>query len=111
MGRSRAASHGAWRANNSRSAVSSPPATAAISSSSSIASLLRSDGNRFTHAGNYGNTVRGLRVDCGAGWLRQPLQPPPEVAVPVQDGSGQGGSGCAAGLFAVPGITTNLQTP
>jgi hypothetical protein len=41
--------------------VSSPPATAAISSSSSIASLLRSDGNRFTHAGNYGNTVRVLR--------------------------------------------------
>ena len=38
---------------------SSPPATAAISSSSSIASLLRSGGNRFTDAENYGNTIRG----------------------------------------------------
>jgi hypothetical protein len=57
--RSRAASPGACRANNSRSAASSPTAVAAISSSSSITYLLRSGDNRFTEARNYGNTIRG----------------------------------------------------
>jgi hypothetical protein len=39
-----------------RSAVSSPLTIAAISSSSSVTSLLRSGGNKFTDAGNYANT-------------------------------------------------------
>jgi hypothetical protein len=51
-----------------RSAVSSPTAIAAISSSSSIASLLRSGGNRFAEARNYGNTIRGSGFRALRSW-------------------------------------------
>jgi hypothetical protein len=33
--------------------------------------------------------VVGERIEGGAGWLRQPLHPPPEIAVSVQDAPGQ----------------------
>jgi hypothetical protein len=51
----------ACRANNSRNAVSSPLAIA-MSSSSSIASLLRSGGNKFTDAGDNGNIRSCIRA-------------------------------------------------
>jgi hypothetical protein len=83
MARSRAASHGACRVNNSRSAASSPPAIAAISSSSSIGSLLRSVGNRFTDARDYGNAQEKLLF---SGRFSKPCRmPQPESTRSGQD--------------------------
>src|SRR3984957_5236448 len=56
--RNRAASHGACRVNSARNAVSSPAATAAISASSSIASLLHPTANRFIARTRFSGAAR-----------------------------------------------------